>query len=73
MCRLGNNVATGKLCSFKTDCKGDKPEYRHWPYLASLVRPNGADPGLEALQAAGICDYCIMCHDCFEGVWAGAG
>lgn len=70
MSRLGNHAATGKLCSFQTNCNGDKPEYRHWPYMAVLQRPNGADPGLKALQAAGFSGYCVMCHDCFEGVWA---
>ncbi len=77
MSRCGNSVPTGKTCTKNwtksCDSNNPNPEFKHWPWMASLERPNGADPGLEALQKAGFTGYCIMCHDCFESLWAPSG
>ncbi len=72
MSRERNSVSTGRTCTKKwaESCKGRSPEFKHWPLDARLERPNNADPGLEAVKR--VCyGYCIMCHDCFDRLWAG--
>lgn len=77
MSRIGNSVPTGKICTtgYAESCKknNNNPEFKHWPWMMVLERPNNADPGLKALKAAGFSGYCTMCHDCFEDLWAPAG
>lgn len=72
MSRNSHSVPTGKMCSASIvpSCKGKSPEYKHWPWLAELARPDDADPGPIAMQQSGN-TYCILCHDCFESVWDG--
>lgn len=74
MSRNSNSVPTGKMCSLGLVefCTGNNPEYKHWPWLEVLARPDGKDPGPTAMHEAGV-SYMLACHDCFEGVWAPTG